>query len=106
MRFVVEYGNKSQVISAKTSKLQNFGTRCYTTPTKSIMENGWTIKASCTTSCVKEESVVEGCTKIVVNVGSTNMKVGLGIVINVDFVDMKVGLLVVWVEGFVSLATR
>jgi len=34
------------------------------------------------------------------------MKVRLGIVINVGFVDMKVGLRVVWVEGFVSLATK
>ncbi len=67
MKFVVEYGNKLQVNNAKTSKLHNFGTRCYTTPTKSIMANGWTIEASCTTSCVKEESIVEGCTKIVVN---------------------------------------
>ncbi len=66
MKFVVDHGNKSQVKNTEISKLQNFGTHCYTTPTKSIMANGWTIEASCTTSCVKEESVVEGCTKFVV----------------------------------------
>jgi hypothetical protein len=60
----VDYGNKSQANNAKTSKLQNFGTHGYPTPTKSIMANGWTIKASSTTSCVKEESVVEGCAKL------------------------------------------
>jgi hypothetical protein len=102
----MDYGNKSQVNSVKTAKLQNFGAHFYTTPTKFITANGWTIEASCTKSCVKEENVVEGCTKIVVNVGSTNMKLGLGIIINVGFVDMKVRLGVVWVEGFVSLATR
>ncbi len=102
----MDYGNKSQVNNTKASKLQNFGTHCYTTPTKFIVPNSWTIEASCMTSCVKEESVVEGCTKVVINVGFANTKVGQGVVINVGFVDMKMELGVVWVKKFVSSTTR
>jgi hypothetical protein len=95
----VNYGNKSQVNNTEALKLQNFGTHCYTTPTKFIVPNGWTIEASCTTSCVKEESVVEGCTKVVINVGFANMKAGRGVVINVGFANMKMELGVVWSKG-------
>jgi hypothetical protein len=102
----VDHGNKSQVKNTEVSKLQNFGTHSYITPTKFIVLNGWTIEASCTTSCVKVESVVEGCTKVVINVGSTNVKVGHGVVINVGFVDMKMELGVVWVKGFISSTTK
>jgi len=41
------------------------------------MANGWTIEASFTTSCVKEESVVEGCTKFVVMLALLTWKLDL-----------------------------
>ncbi len=102
----MDHGNKSQVKNTEVSKLKKFGTHCYTAPTKFIVPNGWTIEASCTTSCVQEDSVVKGCTKVVINVGSTNMKVGRGVVISFGYADMKMELGVVWIKGFVSFATR